>query len=216
MDILLADDHDLLRDVLKSYLEGLDLHIAVRHARTLPEALAAAEKPPALDLILLDIDMPGMNGLEGLDRMRQLHPGVPVAMLSGLNEPAKIVEALRKGAAGFIPKSIGARAMVQAIQLILAGERYVPSLVLDQVDAGLAGSDEAAKLPETVSLTKEEETVLRLLKEGASNKEIARTLDVQEYTVKYYMRGLFKKLGAKNRTHAVIIAAGRDQTATRG
>lgn len=212
MNILLADDHDLLRDVVASYLEQLDLDFKVHHARTLDEAIAVAAAVPVLDLILLDIDMPGMDGLSGLDRMRELNPNTAVAILSGLSEPANIVEALRRGAAGFIPKSLGARAMVRALQLILAGERYVPSVVVDEVNARLATPAGEGMQPadRVVALTTEEETVLRLLKEGASNKEIARSLNVQEYTVKYYMRGLFKKLGAKNRTHAVIIAAGRD------
>lgn len=208
MNILLADDHDLLRDVLKAYLEGLGLEISVRDARTLDDALVLANSPAAYDLILLDVDMPGMNGLSGLERMREKAPETPIAILSGLNERDIVVEALRNGAAGFIPKSMGARAMVSVIQLILNGERYVPSLLVDQVNASFANTDseEQAKLAK-VYLTSEEEIVLKRLKDGASNKEIARELGVEEYTVKYYMRGLFKKLGAKNRTHAVTIGA---------
>lgn len=208
MNILLADDHDLLRDVLKAYLEGLGLEISVRDARTLDDALVLANSPAAYDLILLDVDMPGMNGLSGLERMREKAPETPIAILSGLNERDIVVEALRNGAAGFIPKSMGARAMVSVIQLILNGERYVPSLLVDQVNASFASTDseEQAKLAK-VYLTSEEEIVLKRLKDGASNKEIARELGVEEYTVKYYMRGLFKKLGAKNRTHAVTIGA---------
>lgn len=211
MRILLADDHDLLRDVLKIYLEGLDLDISVLDARTLNDAVALAKSSLPFDLILLDVDMPGMNGLAGLGRMREEAPDTPVAILSGLNDSEIVMDALRQGAAGYIPKSMGARAMGSVIQLILAGERYIPSLLVDQVNAGLArpDTDESDKAPK-VCLTDEEETVLRLLREGASNKEIARVLDVEEYTIKYYMRGLFKKLGAKNRTHAVTIGAEYD------
>jgi DNA-binding NarL/FixJ family response regulator len=213
MRILLADDHDLLRDVLKIYLEGLDLDISVQDARTLNDAIAIAKSSSPFDLILLDVDMPGMNGLAGLGRMREEATETPVAILSGLNDINIVMDALRQGAAGYIPKSMGARAMVSVIQLILAGERYIPTMLVDQVNAGLTGSD--MEVPDKVSkvcLTDEEETVLRLLREGASNKEMARELGVEEYTIKYYMRGLFKKLGAKNRTHAVTIGAEYDAT----
>lgn len=212
MRILLADDHDLLRDVLKAYLEGLDLDITVQDARTLDGAVSLVKSSPTFDLILLDVDMPGMNGLLGLGRMREAASETPIAILSGLNDANIVVDALRQGAAGFIPKSMGARAMVKVIQLLLTGERYIPSLVVDQINAsGIAvpDSEEQAK-PAKVCLTEEEETVLRRLRDGASNKEIARELGVEEYTVKYYMRGLFKKLGAKNRTHAVTIGADYD------
>ncbi|MGE3990205.1 response regulator [Pseudorhodoplanes sp.] len=211
MRILLADDHDLLRDVLKAYLEALDLGISVQDVRSLDDAVALVKSSAPFDLILLDVDMPGMRGVSGLVRMREEASQIPVAILSGLNDPNIVVDALRAGAAGFIPKSIGARAMVSVIQLILAGERYIPSLLVDQVNSGLAiPQDEESAKAQKVSLTDEEETVLRLLREGASNKEIARELNVEEYTVKYYMRGLFKKLGAKNRTHAVTIGVDHD------
>jgi DNA-binding NarL/FixJ family response regulator len=208
MKILLADDHDLLRDVLKAYLEGLGLDISVQDARTFDDALAIAKSSSPFDLILLDVDMPGMSNLSGLNRMRENVPGTPVAILSGVDDAETVVGALRRGAAGFIPKSMGARAMVSVIQLILNGERYVPSILVDQSNGSVASADtEAPAKVSKFGLTNDEETVLRRLKEGASNKEIARELGVEEYTVKYYMRGLFKKLGAKNRTHAVTIGA---------
>lgn len=208
MRILLADDHDLLRNVLKAYLEGLGLDISVQDAGTFDDALIIAKSSSPFDLILLDIDMPGMSNLSGINRMRENVPDTPVAILSGVDDAETVVGALRRGAAGFIPKSMGARAMVSVIQLILNGERYVPSILVDQANGTIANTD--AETPAKVSkfgLTNDEETVLRRLREGASNKEIARELRVEEYTVKYYMRGLFKKLGAKNRTHAVTIAA---------
>ncbi|MGD9923724.1 MAG: response regulator transcription factor, partial [Pseudorhodoplanes sp.] len=132
MRILLADDHDLLRDVLKAYLEALDLGISVQDVRSLDDAVALVKSSAPFDLILLDVDMPGMRGVSGLVRMREEASQIPVAILSGLNDPNIVVDALRAGAAGFIPKSIGARAMVSVIQLILAGERYIPSLLVDQ------------------------------------------------------------------------------------
>ncbi|SLN65326.1 response regulator [Oceanibacterium hippocampi] len=209
MRILFADDHDLVRDTVTSYLEGLDLNLSVISVRTFQEALASAEAAESLDLILLDIDMPGMNGLEGLDVMRQKVPDVPVAILSGLSTPDNIVKALKTGASGFIPKSMGARAMVGAIQLILAGDRYVPSKLVDQIEEQLAAAAEVAARKLEEPLNSDEATILGLLKKGNSNKEIARSLDTEEYTVKYHMRGLFRKLGAKNRTQAVMIASER-------
>jgi DNA-binding NarL/FixJ family response regulator len=212
MRILLADDHDLLRDTLKSYLEALPLGISVVTARSLDEALDVADAETELDVILLDIDMPGMNGLSGLVSARARNAVVPVAILSGLSDPRIIVDAFRRGAAGYIPKAIGARAMVSAVQVILSGDRYVPAMMLDQMDVVLSSSERVSEPDAQEGLTADESSILEMLRRGASNKEIARTLGTEEYTVKYHMRGLFKKLGAKNRTHAAMIASERAES----
>lgn len=211
--ILIADDHDLLRDTLKSYLESQPQGFSVLSARNLNDALVIAEAEPDLDVVLLDVDMNGMNGLDGLVATLGCKPKVPVALLSGLTDPAIMTEAFQKGAAGFIPKSLGARAMLSALQVILAGDRYAPASMLDQMNAVLSPPAQDAGKPEKQALTSDESIILEMLRGGSSNKEIARKLGVEEYTVKYYMRGLFKKLGAKNRTHAAMIANERSNGA---
>jgi DNA-binding NarL/FixJ family response regulator len=203
MRILLADDHVLVRDALKSYIERLADDAAVIVASSFPEAFALAERDTALDLVILDLRMPGMNGLEGLTRMRGLRPSTPVVIISGLARPQDITDAMAAGAAGFFPKTLNGAALVSAVRLVLAGERFVPS-----TDHAGNGVDGAARVEDeaTSSLTTRERQVLDLLTKGMSNKEIARQLELQEVTIKLHVRGICRKLGAKNRTQAALRA----------
>src|SRR5690606_39680833 len=140
--------------------------------------------------------------LEGLARMRALRPNTPTVIMSGLARPQDVNEALAAGAAGFFPKTLNGAALVSAVRLVLAGERFVPS-----ADHPVAGGGEPA-LDDAVAgnLTRREREVLDLLTEGMSNKEIARRLDLQEVTIKLHVRGICRKLGAKNRTQAALRA----------
>lgn len=202
MRILLADDHVLVRDALKSYIERLADDATVHAVSSFPEAYAVAQREAGLELIILDLRMPGMNGLEGLTRMRTLRPNTPVVIMSGLARPQDISEALDSGAAGFFPKTLNGAALVSAVRLVLAGERFVPS-----TDHALATAVEPQLDSETTgSLTTREREVLDLLTKGLSNKEIARQLDLQEVTIKLHVRGVCRKLGAKNRTQAALRA----------
>jgi DNA-binding NarL/FixJ family response regulator len=196
MRLLLADDHDLVRETLAAFLlaEGFD---EVRCVATLPEALAALAQGPRFDLVLLDYTMPGMNGLEGLARARAAAPGVPVAIISGTTQRDLAEAALAAGAAGFVPKTLASRAMITAVQLMAGGDVFAPiSLLMQEPEMALA----------LQSLTRRETDVLRGICGGKSNKEIARDLDLQEVTVKLHVKTLSRKLGAKNRTHAAMIA----------
>ena len=203
MRIILADDHVLVRDALKSYIERLAEDAVVLAVSSFPEAYSLAQQEVEVDLVILDLRMPGMNGLEGLTRMRSLRPRTPVVIMSGLARPQDISEALEAGAAGFFPKTLNGAALVSAVRLVLAGERFVPS-------TDHAGStDAAATVVEneaTNSLTTREREVLDLLTKGLSNKEIARKLELQEVTIKLHVRGICRKLGAKNRTQAAVRA----------
>jgi DNA-binding NarL/FixJ family response regulator len=203
MRILLADDHVLVRDALKSYIERLADDAAVIVASSFPEAFALAERDTALDLVILDLRMPGMNGLQGLTRMRGLRPSTPVVIISGLARPQDITDAMAAGAAGFFPKTLNGAALVSAVRLVLAGERFVPS-----TDHAGSGADGEARVEDeaTSSLTTREREVLDLLTKGMSNKEIARQLELQEVTIKLHVRGICRKLGAKNRTQAALRA----------
>ena len=192
--LLLADDHDLVRETLAAYLQqqgGFD----VIGARSVAEALALHYANAPFDLVMLDFSMPGMDGLAGLQRMRD-RATCPVAILSGIAPSDVARRALRQGAAGFLPKTLAPEDLVAAVQRMLTGETYVPIAFLS--------GDASEHHP--VHLTPREGDVLRGITEGKSNKEIARDLDIQEVTVKLHLKTLSRKLGARNRTHAAILA----------
>lgn len=199
MRILLADDHDLVRETLGAFLlaEGFT---EVRGVSTLQQALTALAAQSAntpFDLVLLDYNMPGMNGFEGLVQARAAAPGIPVAIITGLTQRDLAEAALREGAAGFVPKTLSSRAMVAAVKAMIEGDTFAPISLLDP---------EPAPAEVLATLTRREKDVLRGIREGKSNKEIARDLDLQEVTVKLHVKTLSRKLGAKNRTHAAMIA----------
>ena len=195
--ILIADDHDLVRETLAAYLtsEGA---AQVRTASTLDTALQEIANGGAFDLVLLDYNMPGMNGLDGLRRMLDANAGRPVAMLSGSASREVAEAALDAGAAGFVPKTLASRSVVTAVRFMIAGEIYAPFRFMHQTPA-----------PTTSGLTRRETEVLRGICAGKSNKEIASDLDLQEVTVKLHVKTLSRKLGAANRTQAAMI--GRDR-----
>lgn len=195
MNILIADDHDLVRETIGAFLmaEGFD---AVSMAASLEEALESLRRR-RFDLVLLDYDMPGMNGLEGLTRARALSYGRPVAVISGSTALELGEAVIRAGAAGFVPKTMASRAMVQAIRRMVAGDIFAPFGLLRPAATQGDGPNQ---------LTRREIDVLRGICEGKSNKEIARDLELQEVTVKLHVKTLSRKLNARNRTHAAMIA----------
>lgn len=193
MRVLIADDHDLVREALASFLQGEGV-VEVVTVPTLDDAVRAADGAGSFDLVLLDYNMPGMNGLEGLERMLAANDRRPVAILSGNATRTVAEQAIRAGAAGFVPKTMPSRSMISAVRFMAAGEIYAPFDFMQQADK--TGG----------SLSQRETEVLRGLCEGKSNKEIARTLDLQEVTIKLHVKTLSRKLNARNRTHAAMIA----------
>jgi len=193
--ILVADDHDLVRETIAAFLlaEGID---RVETAATLPEAIDRLESG-GLDLALLDLEMPTMQGFTGLGQAIAAARGAHVALMSGSTSRELAEAALEAGAVGFVPKKMASRAMVAAVRLMARGESFAP--------IGLLRSDIAPGAP-LAMLTRREVSVLRGVCEGKSNKEIARDLTLQEVTVKLHVMTLSRKLGAKNRTHAAMIA----------
>ncbi len=200
LNVLIADDHDLVRDTIVAFLkaeEGFD----VLEAATLGDALEAARGLTPLDVMVLDYNMPGMNGLEGLIRARKLLPEVRIALMSGVARKSVGLEAMDNGAAGFLPKSMPAKSMVHAIRFMSQGEAFFPF--------GFEDTKEEVEDPALNTLTDREKETLQRLQRGLSNKEIARDLDLQEVTVKLHVKTLMAKLGVKNRTQAALLASER-------
>lgn len=206
MRIVLADDHELVRSGLRFYLERLAPEVSIVEAATLEEAMAAAKTAPT-DLIILDLTMPGMNGISGLEQMRTRYPNVPLVVLSGRTGREDIMGALNRGANGYLPKTLSGKAMLAALRLVLSGETYIPSILMD--DRGRSqgrGQDRSSNAPALDALTEREHDVLDFLCQGKSNKEIARDLAIREVTVKVHVGNIMRKLSASNRTQAVRIA----------
>ena len=197
-NILIADDHDLVRDAIAAYVSQAEgFHVCA--ASSLEESLAHLGGGRAYDLAILDYNMPGMDGLEGLGRAAERFPATKFALMSGVATPDVAKRAMDLGAAGFFPKSLAADTMVNAIRFVLAGERYFPfDLPSDPGGHGQTGA--------YMGLSPRELQTLRGLCLGQSNKEIARELDVQEVTVKLHVKNVLSKLGVKNRTQAALRA----------
>lgn len=198
MKILIADDQELVREAIAAFLR-LEPDFTVDATSDFPSAVEAVKRNGTYDLVLLDYMMPGMNGLSGLAAMKKLQEGKPVAILSGTAPRAVAEQALGEGAAGFLPKTMSTRSLIAAARFMAAGEVYAPLAMMterEDVSTTVAG----------VQLTSRELEVLKLLCRGLANKEIARELDLQEPTIKLHVKTLYRKIGAKNRTHAAMIA----------
>jgi DNA-binding NarL/FixJ family response regulator len=195
--ILLADDHDLVRETLAAYLEAEGMG-EVRVSSDVPEAMALIAATGAFDLVLVDYNMPGMEGLKGLSRILAANGGQRVALISGAMSVELAEQALEAGAAGFVPKTLGSRPLVAAVRLMMGGEIFAPLSLIPRP----ATAEEGLLSPRELD-------VLRGIGAGKSNKEIARDHDLQEVTVKLHVKTMSRKLGAKNRTHAAMIARDR-------
>lgn len=196
MRILLADDQELVRDTLAAFLRQ-EADITVDTAQDLDSALQRVAGA-SYDLVLLDYMMPGMNRLAGLLAMRAA-TGAPVAILSGVAPAVVAEQAVAAGAAGFLPKTMSTRSLVAAVRFMAAGETYLP------LNIGAAG-DQVLQGAASNQLTPRETDVWKRLAQGLANKEIARELGLQEVTVKLHVKTLYRKIGAKNRTHAALLA----------
>jgi DNA-binding NarL/FixJ family response regulator len=202
--ILIADDHPLFRGALRQALGSLMPDASVIEASGLDEVMAAMGRERDLDLILLDLTMPGVQGFSGLMYLRAQHPDVPVVIVSATEEALVIRRALDFGASGFIPKSLDVEHIGAAVNAVLAGETWTPP----DVDLSATEDKETGELVRRLArLTPQQVRVLMMLSEGLLNKQIAYELGVSEATVKAHVSAILQKLGVDSRTQAVIAAA---------
>ncbi|WP_407353200.1 response regulator [Luteimonas sp. R10] len=201
--LLIADDHPLFREALRGVVARLLPQAVLREADSTDALYALVEADPDADLLLLDLNMPGAQGFSVLVHLRAQHPQLPVVVVSAREEAGVMRRALDHGAMGFIPKSADAKTLAEALRHVLDGDRWAPAAAYAAPAASDAEHDVAARVRE---LTPQQFRVLQMLGAGMLNKQIGYELNVSEATVKAHMSAILRKLGASNRTQAVLIA----------
>ena len=205
MKVLVADDHPLYREAVAGQIQRLFPHAEVIQTASLDEASVLANQTPRdFRLFLIDFHMPGVS-VDAIAQLVKQFPDTPVAVISGTAQRAEIHAAIRSGAHGFIPKTATGEYLAHALNLLLAGGTSVPADIL------LGGDEEQPALDENVAgwfalLTQREQEVLKGVVRGLSNKEIGRELELAEVTIKLHLRGVFRKMGARSRADAAVIA----------
>ncbi len=203
--LLIADDHPLFRAALKQAARDALGEVELFESDSLGGVLALLDAQPQVDLVLLDLHMPGNHGLAGLAAVRAQYPGVAVIVVSANDDPRVIRRALDHGAAGYLPKSAGLDELRDAIRSVLACETWLPPVLRASVaraQSAPADTDLAARL---ASLSPQQFRVLSLVADGLLNKQIADRLDIQERTVKAHLTAIFERLGVHNRTQASVV-----------
>ena len=202
--LLIADDHPLFRGALREGVVGLVDRADIAEAGTFEEMSRLLDKGGEVDLILLDLTMPGVRGFSGLMFLRAQYPSVPVVVVSANDDPSVIRRCMDFGASGFIPKTLGVDQMRDAIKRVLGGGVWTPP------DVDLTGGSDAQSaelMARLATLTPQQVRVLMMLSEGMLNKQIAYELSVSEATVKAHVSAILQKLGVDSRTQALIAAA---------
>jgi DNA-binding NarL/FixJ family response regulator len=202
--LIIADDHPLFRGALREAVSGVFAGAEIAEAGSLDEAVDLLERGVDVDLVLLDLTMPGVRGFSGLMYLRAQYPAVPVIVVSANDDPAVIRRCMEFGASGFIPKTQSIDAMRDAVGRVLSGGVWTPP----DVDLGIGSDAETAEMVARLStLTPQQVRVLMMLSEGLLNKQIAYELSVSEATIKAHVSAILQKLGVESRTQAVIAAA---------
>jgi len=205
MKILVVDDHPLIQVALQRVLTELDAGLEHFQAHDAMAARAALSVAPDIDLVVLDLTLPGCDGFEFLRELRRTWPGIPVLVLSATHDRDTIEQALDMGAMGFIPKTANARLLIDALRLVLSGGVYVPT---DCTGIDLRRPRPIAK-PSELGLTMRQADVLKLLVQGKPNKLICRDLRLSEGTVKVHVSAILRALNVHTRTQVVIELARR-------
>lgn len=200
--IIIVDDHPLFRAALRQTLAGGDPSIQVEEAGDLTGLNAALELNRECDLVLLDLNMPGVRGFSGLLLLRAQYPDVPVMIISAVEDNGIVRRAFELGASGYLHKSVGPAEIRRAIETVLAGEIFVPEGISLGTD-----SEHSALMARLASLTPQQVRVLMMLSDGLMNKQIAYELSISEATVKAHVSAILQKLDVDSRTQAVIAAA---------
>ena len=201
---MIADDHPLFRGALREAVAGMLERVDIAEAGTFDEVVGLLDRDGDVDLILLDLKMPGVRGFSGLMYMRAQYPSVPVVVVSANDDPSAIRRCMEFGASGFIPKTLGVEVMRGAIRRVLDGGVWTPP----DVDLSAGSDAETAELMSRMAtLTPQQVRVLMMLSEGLLNKQIAYQLGVSEATVKAHVSAILQKLGVESRTQAVIAAS---------
>lgn len=201
--ILIADDHPLVRGALREAVAGAVVDARIGEAGDLQALSAELDKDSDVDLVLLDLAMPGVRGFSGLMYLRAQHPAVPVVVVSGNEDRDVIRRCIDFGASGFIPKTVNVETMRTAIRAVLEGGAWTPP----DVDLTRPADKETADIVRRLAaLTPQQVRVLMMLSEGLLNKQIAYELSVSEATVKAHVSAILQKLGVESRTQAVIAA----------
>jgi DNA-binding NarL/FixJ family response regulator len=202
--LVIADDHPLFRGALREAVAGQFVDADIAEAGAFDDVVAQLDRGGDVDLVLLDLAMPGVRGFSGLMFLRAQFPSVPVVVVSANDDPAVIRRCMDFGASGFIPKTLGVDVMRAAIARVLEGGLWTPP----DVDlSGRPDADTAELIGRLATLTPQQVRVLMMLSEGMLNKQIAYGLGVSEATVKAHVSAILQKLGVESRTQAVIAAA---------
>ncbi|AVO39757.1 response regulator transcription factor [Pukyongiella litopenaei] len=203
-EVLVIDDHPLFCEALSMILRnGLAVQ-NVTMTNNLHNALDVLKTGVVPDVVLLDLNLPDVDGLDGLVRLKMAVPETPVIVVSSLSENQMILSVLREGAAGFIPKDSPKETITEAFRVIQAGETFTPvDYIAPEVEDGIDDDDAAARL---ATLTPQQACILRLICEGKLNKQIAFELTIAETTVKAHMTAILRKLGVHSRTQAALVA----------
>ncbi|MBB3189477.1 response regulator [Halomonas cerina] len=206
--LMVADDHPLFREAIAAVIEAGLPACRLLEAESLAEALHRAEACEELDLVLLDLDLPDAEGLAGLRALRAAHPWLPIAILSADQERRTILDAIDLGAVGYIPKSTPRRELLTALARLLEGQLYLPSDIIRRPPAAARRAPPADDdvRQHLAQLTDKQLEVLICLTRGASNKVIARELDIAETTVKTHVSAILRKLGVAGRVQAILAA----------
>jgi len=206
MNILLADDHVLFRSGMRYILSEMGADVVIQEVGSGQELVEAA-RAQSYDLILMDMLMPGMNQCDVITTIKELHPRLPIVIVSMLDSPSVIRSAVAAGASGFIPKTSTSEIMTEAIRLVLAGGVYLPPAVLVAEDDVRPDEESGpAGISSDTHLTRQQRAVLAELSLGKSNKEIAQSLSISEATVKVHLAAIMRTLKVRNRTQVVLAA----------
>jgi len=204
LKLLVIEDHAMVREGLLQAMKSLEAEVQALGAADATAGLAVLAADDDVDLVLLDLMLPGTSGMALLGVLRKRFPAIPVVILSALDDADTVARAMRQGAAGFVPKSSSTGVMIDALRNVLAGEVYLPPRLRDMSSRTSGRGKDVA---ERYGLTPAQMRVLELLIQGKTNRQIAEMLDVTEGTVKIHVSAIFKAMNVTNRSQALLVAS---------